>query len=345
MTFSIPQALDGVLILGLAVGSILVLELRTALERRRMRGRSRSKRPDDRRVGAYTLGARIGQGSMGEVFRARHRMLRRWCAIKFLPRNASAAERQRFEREVRLTAQLSHPNTVAVYDYGRTRDGRSYYAMELLDGASLQQLVQRDGPQRPERVIRILMQICGALAEAHGKGLVHRDIKPSNVLLCGLGAGTDVAKLVDFGLVKHVGATDPSESTKLLVGTPLYLSPEAIAAPEKVTQKSDLYALGAVAYFLLTGTTVFDGDSLVEVCCQHMHSQPMRPSHVLGREIASDLESLVLECLEKDPALRPSSAAELGERLAACVDAPEPKSAASSGIRARVELDDDRACA
>lgn len=350
MALSIFQTLDGILVLALVVGGILVLELKSLFARdpsKQAVQRPRSAR-DNRRVGPYTLGAKIGEGAMGEVFRARHRMLRRWCAIKFLPRDVSANERRRFEQEVRLTAQLSHPNTVAVHDYGRTTDGRLYYAMELLDGVSLQQLVQRDGPQSPERVIHILTQICGALGEAHDKGLVHRDIKPGNVLLCRHGGVSDVAKLLDFGLVKRVGAvSDPSESMKLLVGTPLYLSPEAIAAPEKVTEKSDLYALGAVAYFLLTGKTVFDGSSVVEVCCHHMHTEPQRPSHVLEREISADLEAIVLDCLAKNPEARPSSAAELAERLSRCVDAPAPTSSASSGIRARVrvELDEIRACA
>jgi serine/threonine-protein kinase len=339
MALTIAQILDGVLVLALMVG--------VALGGRRASSR-RTKSSDGRRLGPYTLGAKIGEGAMGEVFRARHRMLRRWCAIKFLPHDVTAHERRRFEQEVRLTAQLSHPNTVAVHDYGRAPDGRFYYAMELLDGISLQQLVQREGPQPAERVIHILAQVCGALGEAHAQGLVHRDIKPSNVLLCRRGGASDVAKLVDFGLVKRMGAaSDPSESTKLLVGTPLYLSPEAIAAPEKVTEKSDLYALGAVAWFLLTGKTVFDGESVVEVCCHHMHSQPERPSHVLGREIDADLEELILECLEKDPSLRPGSAEELAERLSRCVAAPSPKSASSSGIRARVRVDLDgvRACA
>lgn len=342
MALSISQILDGILVLGLVVGGILVAELRAVFARRNAKPEARTQGTSSRRIGPYTLGAKIGEGAMGEVFRARHRMLRRACAIKFLPRDVSAHERRRFEQEVRLTARLSHPNTVRVHDYGKTADGRFYYAMELLDGVSLQQLVQRDGPQSPGRVIHILTQLCGALGEAHDSGLVHRDIKPGNVLLCRQGGASDVAKLLDFGLVKQVGsASDPSESMKLLVGTPLYLSPEAIAAPEKVTEKADLYALGAVAYFLLTGKTVFDGSSVVEVCCHHMHSQPERPSHVLGQEISSDLEAIVLDCLAKDPLDRPSSAAEIAERLSRCVDAENES--ASSGIRSRVRV--ELACA
>jgi len=308
-------------------------------------------------LGLYTLGDKIGEGATGQVYRAWHRRLQRWCAIKLLPREVSEHELRRFEREVRLTAQLSHPNTVSIYDYDRAPDGSFYYAMELLEGVSLEELVHRHGPQPAGRVIHILRQLCWALTEAHAHGLIHRDIKPSNVLLCRRGGRPDVAKLLDFGLVQQLGAgKTTSQSSKLLVGTPLYMSPEAITAPELMTPRSDLYALGAVAHFLLTGATVFDGGSLVEVCAQHLHAVPERPSRVLGRAIAGDLESVVLECLEKNPLQRPGSAAELEQRLACSADAGTWtqtdaeswwRDPASSGIRRRAEgsWDHHKTCA
>lgn len=272
-----------------------------------------------RQLGFYTLADKLGEGAMGEVYRAWHTTLQRWCAVKLLPRDASERERLRFEKEVQLTARLSHPNTVRVYDSGRAPDGTAYYAMELIDGISLQELVDRHGAQRPARVIHILLQLCAALREAHGAGLIHRDIKPDNVLLCEKAGMADVAKILDFGLVKELGADpDLSQSLNLVVGTPLYLSPEAITAPESVSAESDLYGLGAVAYFLLTGSPVFSGRSVVEVCSHHLHSEPTRPSLALGRALPEDLERIVLDCLAKDPGQRPSSAAELGKRLERC---------------------------
>lgn len=284
--------------------------------------RAEPARQSRRQLGPYTLHDEIGRGAMGAVYRAWHAPLQRWCAIKLLPAGASERDLLRFEKEVQLTARLNHPNTISVYDYGRASDGTAYYAMELLEGISLQQLVERHGAQAPGRVIQILMQMCAALSEAHDAGLVHRDIKPDNVVLCGQGGLRDVAKLLDFGLVKQLtDASDTSQSSHALVGTPLYLSPEAITAPESVGAASDVYGLGAVAYFLLTGAPVFNGRNVIEVCSHHLHSTPDQPSRVAGHAIARDLEHVVLDCLEKDPLDRPASAAELGQRLARCVDA------------------------
>jgi len=282
----------------------------------------KAARPSRRQLGAYTLHEAIGKGAMGEVYRAWHAPLQRWCALKLLPAGASERELLRFEKEVQLTARLNHPNTISVYDYGRASDGTAYYAMELLEGISLQQLVDRHGAQSPGRVIQILLQMCAALSEAHDAGLIHRDIKPDNVVLCGQRGLRDVAKVLDFGLVKQLAdPSDTDQTSNVLVGTPLYLSPEAITAPESVGAASDVYGLGAVAYFLLTGTPVFNGRNVIEVCSHHLHSTPERPSRVAGHAIASDLEHVVLDCLEKDPLDRPASAAELGQRLARCVDA------------------------
>jgi eukaryotic-like serine/threonine-protein kinase len=274
------------------------------------------------RLGPYLLGDKIGEGSMGEVYRAYHAANGGWRAVKLLPRHASARERERFEKEARLGAALRHPNAVSIYDRGQAPDGTCYYAMELLEGQTLQELVERQGPQSPERVIRILMQLCAALDEAHGLGLVHRDIKPDNVLLTGEGLG--VAKLIDFGLVEQIGEMARGQAPGTVVGTPLYLSPEAIVAPETVDARSDLYGLGALAYFLLRGAPVFHGRSVVEVCGHHLHTAPEPLSGLLGETLPPELERIVLACLAKDPAARPSSAADLRLRLARCLDGLDP---------------------
>jgi serine/threonine-protein kinase len=258
---------------------------------------------------------------MGAVYRARHAMLRRPTAVKLLrPDRAGAHEVLRFEREVQTTAQLSHPNTVAIYDYGRTPEGVFYYAMEYLEGIDLDALVSGFGPQPPGRVVQVLAQVAGALGEAHGVNLIHRDVKPGNVVLCQRGGAPDVAKVVDFGLVRDL-ASGPGASASgldLVTGTPLYLSPEAIRTPERVDGRSDIYALGAVGYYLLTGRHPFEGATVVEVCAHHLHTAPVPPSARLGRPVPADLEALLLACLEKDPARRPQDAGALEEALLAC---------------------------
>jgi eukaryotic-like serine/threonine-protein kinase len=271
------------------------------------------------RVGPYTLADKIGEGSMGEVYRAWSSALGRYCAVKVLPRGASARDRLRFEKEARLGAELRHPNTVSIYERGQARDGTCYYAMELLEGLTLQQLVEREGRQAPERVVAILMQLCAALEEAHDKGLVHRDIKPENVLLTG--ERLQHVKLIDFGLVERVGDVGRGPAADAVVGTPLYISPEAIVAPETVGARSDLYGLGAVAYFLLRGAPVFHGNSVVEVCGHHLHTPPESLSRALGSAIPAELEQIVMDCLSKDASRRPAHAAELARRLEGCLDA------------------------
>jgi serine/threonine-protein kinase len=274
------------------------------------------------RLGQYTLQEKIGEGAMGVVYRASHAMLRRPTAIKLLPPGrAGEANLRRFEREVQLTAQLTHPNTVAIYDYGRTPDGVFYYAMELLDGLNLEQLVQQYGPQPDGRVIHILRQVCRALGEAHSAGLIHRDIKPANIILTTRGGEADVAKVVDFGLVTRLDMGDPAVSATIdaapvLAGTPLYFSPEAITAPDQVDARSDLYALGAVGYLLVTGQRLFEGRTVMELCAHHLHTQPQPPSMRRGHAVDPTLERLLLECLAKSPAQRPASALALQDALA-----------------------------
>jgi len=272
-------------------------------------------------LGNYTLEQKLGEGGMGIVYRARHAMLRRETAVKLLPLEKTGEKAAaRFEREVQLTARLTHPNTVTVFDFGRTPDGVFYYAMELLDGASLEDVVSLDGAQPAERVIHVLYQVAGALSEAHSIGLIHRDIKPANIILCEQGGEPDVPKVVDFGLVKDLsgGGGVALTQTESITGTPLYMSPEAIARPDEVDARSDIYALGAVGYYLLTGQHVFTGNTLVEVCGHHLHTRPTPPSERLGAAVPEDLEAALLACLEKDPARRPQSAALLRQRLRGC---------------------------
>jgi serine/threonine-protein kinase len=294
------------------------------------------------RLGQYTLEEKIGEGGMGVVYLARHALLRRPTAIKLLhPTTSGTLGLLRFEREVQLTSGLSHPSTVAIYDYGHTPNGVFYYAMEYIDGVTLEELGVRYGPQPPGRVIHILRQMCGALHEAHLKGLIHRDVKPANAILCERGEVGDVVKVLDFGLAKELrarplgafegkldGARSPGETQAGVVsGTPQYMAPEAIQSPADVDARTDLYALGCVGYFLLTGTDVFPGASVTDVCGQHLSDSPEPPSERL-RDIAptssgapNDLERAILQCLEKDPARRPPDARAFAEMLAACASA------------------------
>lgn len=258
---------------------------------------------------------------MGVVYRATHGMMRRPTAIKLLsPSKAGADNLKRFEQEARLTARLTHPNTVTIYDYGRTPDGLFYYAMELLDGADLEAIVGAAGPLTVPRTLKVLAEVAEALEEAHGIGLIHRDIKPGNVMLCAYGGRADVAKLVDFGLVKELEHTDGAQITRQdsVVGTPQYLAPEGITAPETVDARSDIYALGAVGYFLLTGTHVFEGRTLMEVLGHHMHTAPAPLTQRLGKPLPEDIQAVLLACLSKSPEDRPQSAADCVARLRAC---------------------------
>jgi hypothetical protein len=273
-------------------------------------------------LGQYRLETVLGTGGMGIVYRARHALLKRPTAIKLLPpEKAGATTVARFEREVKLTARLTHPNTITIFDYGHAPDGVFYYAMELLEGATVDEIIRCDGAQPAERVVHILTAVAGALEEAHGIGLIHRDIKPANIMLCQQGGQSDVPKLLDFGLVKDVGDEDAALTREGdIAGTPLYMAPEALTSPSNVDARSDIYAVGAVGYFLLTGQHVFTGRTLMEVCGHHLHTKPTPLSERLEAPPPKDLEALILDCLEKDPGQRPQSAPALRERLMACRD-------------------------
>ncbi len=270
----------------------------------------------EERFGQYTLHEKIGEGGMGVVFRATHALLHRPAAVKLLAAGHDRPESlERFEREAELTSRLSHPNTVAVYDFGRTSSGTPFYAMEYLDGLDLETLVDRHGPQDPRRVAHLLAQLAAALAEAHGLGLVHRDVKPANVMLCERGGTRDVVKVLDFGLSKDLGGPELDDlDGGRVVGTPLYLAPEAILTPERVDARSDLYAVGALGYFLLAGAPPFLGRTVAEVCAHQLHTPP--PSQARrGSRVPPALEALILRCLAKSPEDRPESAAALRAKL------------------------------
>ncbi|MAC27475.1 MAG: serine/threonine protein kinase [Sandaracinus sp.] len=269
------------------------------------------------RLGQYHLTRKLGEGGMGVVYLAEHVLLKRETAVKVLPPEKAGLDAiARFEREVVHTSRLAHPNTVQIYDYGRTPQGLFYYAMEYLQGLTLEELVAEDGPQPPARVVHLLRQAAAALAEAHGRGLVHRDVKPANLMVCHRGGVPDMLKVLDFGLVKELATAskDPSLSQAgALAGTPLYLAPEAIRG-DALDGRADLYALGAVAYYLLTGEPVFEGTTTVEICAAHLHREPAPPSERVP-EIPDALEGLVLQLLAKDPTERPADGAALVREL------------------------------
>lgn len=269
-----------------------------------------------KRLGQYCLEEKLGAGGMGVVYKGHHAMLRRPTAIKMLnPDMVNDLSIARFEREVQTTCKLNNSNTIAIYDYGRTPEGVFYYAMEYLDGLDLLALVDSCGPLPEGRVIHILKGICSSIAEAHGLGLVHRDIKPANVMLNRRGGNFDVVKVLDFGLVKALDETKITVQSGTLAGTPLYMSPEAIQAPDRVDTRSDIYSIGALGYFLVTGQPVFNATTLLEVCNDHVHTIPQPPSERLGRPVSSELEYILLACLEKNRDKRPQTARDLAELL------------------------------
>jgi len=274
-----------------------------------------------RQFGQYRLLERLGGGGMGEVYKAEHILLKRPCAMKLIkPENeADATVIERFEKEVKATAKLTHWNTIEIYDYGHTDDGTFYYVMELLPGMPLEELVEKHGPLPPERAVYFLRQVCAALNEAHAAGLIHRDIKPANIFAAQRGGVFDVAKLLDFGLVKE--GVDPGESKASgggsFSGTPLFMSPEQAAAYEHVDARADIYSLGAVAYYLVTGRPPFTGKSIMQLLAAHARTEAVPPSQV-NAQVPADLERVVLKCLAKKPADRFPDAASAALALAAC---------------------------
>jgi hypothetical protein len=299
----------GTLVALLAAAGAAAVAASAAAARARLRA-ARSER-EARRVGEYVLERRLGGGAMGEVFLARHGLLRRPTAIKLLRADMMSPEAiERFEREVRVTATLSHPNTVAIYDYGRAEDGAFYYAMEFLDGVDLESLVAAFGPQPEARVIHLLRQACGALGESHDAGVVHRDVKLANLYLCARGGRRDVLKVLDFGLVK---AREDVQLTRasLIVGTPEYMAPELFESARNASVLTDVYALGCAAYVLLTGSRPFEGSSLAELCNAHLTRAVEPPSRRLGRGVDAALERVVVACLAKRPHERPQSMREV----------------------------------
>jgi len=282
-----------------------------------------------RRLGSYQLEERLGRGGMGEVWRASHQMLARPAAVKLIHAEALAEDADktqavlgRFEQEAQATASLRSPHTVDLYDFGRADDGAFYYVMELLEGIDLFTLVDKYGPQEPARVIHLLVQACHSLEEAHRAGLIHRDIKPANLFVCSYGTDDDFLKVLDFGLVKEVSAQGDT-ATQLtqhgvLLGTPGFMPPELALGEDDVDGRADLYALGCVAYWLITGSLVFEGDTPVQQMVRHAKDTPAPPSSRSEHEIPEALERIILSCLAKDPAERPASAQDLARQLQDC---------------------------
>ena len=273
-----------------------------------------------RRLGQYVLKRLLGAGGMGEVYLAEHLLLRRPCAIKLI-RMDRAGDREsllRFEREVQATATLTHPNTVQVYDYGHTDDGTFYYVMEYLPGLTLNELVERHGPIPASRTVHLLRQICGALGEAHARSLIHRDIKPSNIIVGERGGLPDVAKLLDFGIVQRLDLREGNQIFRAdVLGTPVFMSPEQASGIEPVAATSDIYSLGAVAYFLLTGVPPFRRATATETLAAHMRDEVVPPDRI-QRDVPGDLQAVVLRCLSKNPDQRYQSAQALNDALAGC---------------------------
>jgi len=277
-----------------------------------------------RQLGQYILRDKLGQGGMGEVYTAEHQLLKRPCAVKLI-RAEQASDRaalQRFEREVQATARLTHWNTVEVFDYGHTDDGTFYYVMELLPGLSLEDLVRRYGPLSAGRAVYLLRQVCQALAEAHAKGLVHRDLKPANIFAAERGGRFDVAKLLDFGLVREQTVTSDNEPSVTVGGSPFYMCPEQITSYDSLDARSDIYSLGAVAYFLLTGRPPFVCETVREMIAAHSRT-PVPPPRDVTATVPEDLELVVIRCLAKQPGNRYQNVTELEKALSACVCAAE----------------------
>lgn len=274
-----------------------------------------------RRLGQYRLGERLGSGGMGDVYLAEHQLLKRPCALKTIHREmqANPIAQSRFEREVQSAARLSHPNTIAIYDYGHTDNGTFYYVMEYLPGLSLEELVRQFGPLPPGRALYLLRQVCGGLAEAHLTGLIHRDLKPANVFVAILGGQCDVAKILDFGLVKQTHEDEGGQLTvdQMVSGTPQYMAPEQARGVRELDARADQYAIGGVLYFTLTGRPPFEGTSAMDLMIKHARD-PVTPPSKVNPEIPADLDAVVMRALRKDPDARYADVRELSRALGAC---------------------------
>jgi tRNA A-37 threonylcarbamoyl transferase component Bud32 len=296
---------------------------------------------DARRIGSYVLVEKLGHGGMGEVWRATHSSLARPAAVKLMrPHHFGSGVQldlgqltRRFHREAQATAMLRSPHTVAVYDFGQTEDGALYYAMELLEGLDLETLVIRHGPQPAERVIHVLRQAAASLAEAHVHGLVHRDVKPANIYASVAGLELDFVKVLDFGLVRRISGDPGLTAEQGVWGTPAYLAPET-AASNQVDARSDIYALGAVGYWLLTGKTVFDAATANAMIAAQIRDVPVRPSLRTELSVPAELEAVVMACLAKDPDARPQTADQLARMLAAVPGQPWTQRRAEAWWRA-----------
>jgi eukaryotic-like serine/threonine-protein kinase len=281
-----------------------------------------------REMGSYHLVERLGEGGMGEVWLAQHRLLARTAAIKLIrPERLgevgsedAAMTLGRFAQEAQATAALSSPNTIRLFDFGLTGDGTFFYVMERLDGRDLETLVRTYGPLPPARAVYMLQQICRSLAEAHARGLIHRDVKPANIYVCRMGLEYDFIKVLDFGLVKVEKRADATTmmTAPVALGTPAYMAPEAILGEGEVDRRVDVYALGCVAFYLLTGERVFNAPAHMQLLMQHLQEPPAAPSRRTVQHIPETLDRLVLDCLEKDPGRRPADAAAVFQRLGEC---------------------------
>ena len=272
-----------------------------------------------KRLGNYFIDRQVGKGGMGEVYVARHALMCRPTAVKVLrsPAGEEVAALARFEREVQLSSTLTHPNTITIFDFGRTSDATFYYAMEYLHGMDLQLLVERFGPLPSRRVAFLLQQVCGSLGEAHRLGIVHRDLKPSNIFLTERGGIYDFVKVLDFGLAKQVAAEGTAGVTKtgVIFGTPRYIAPESAYGDVEVDARADVYNVGGVAYWMLTGQPPFTSESPVKLLVDHIKTEPKLPSDFSEIPIHPELEAMVMKCLEKGPADRYQSASEMEAAL------------------------------
>jgi serine/threonine-protein kinase len=332
---ALPAILPGSVVPLFVAGAIAVFSATraNALQRQAFEAKREAQQ-----LGAYTLRKKLGEGGMGEVWLAEHRLLKRPCAVKFIRAELAANPdtARRFEREVRAVTALTHYNTVRIFDYGSSDDGSFYYVMEYLDGPTLDRLVKDHGPLAPGRAVYLLRQLCHALTEAHAAGMVHRDLKPGNVLVAALGGQTDVAKLLDFGLVQDHSATESDDRITragTVLGTPTYMCPEQ-AAGELVDPRGDVYSLGAVAFFMLAGRPPFESTSVGKLLSAHL-TQTAPDLRTVRADVPADLAAVVAKCLAKDPKCRFQSARELEAALAGCACSAEWTAGAAAGWWAR----------